>query len=74
MSDGQSTDVSYQWIECGNCSNLYPVGGRTGTDPVETSPESAEHHEEGCPVRLELESRRQTAERSVHADTDRGDE
>jgi len=68
---GQSADGSFRWIRCSECGNKYPVGGHNNRSPVETSPESAEHHEEGCSAREALRKRGQTADRAVHADTDR---
>lgn len=65
MSDDGGTTRT---VTCSDCGREYPVGGRAGTDPAETSPESAEHHAEGCPVRAALERRGQTADRDVHVE------
>lgn len=64
-------DGGYRWINCADCGNAYPVGGDKLESPVESSPESAEHHAEDCPIRDELERRGQTADRSVHVERPR---
>lgn len=41
-------EITVIWMECYDCGNEYPVGD----DGRGASPESAEHHEPDCPVRL----------------------
>lgn len=53
-------------ITCPDCRNDYPVNGNEG----DQAPESAEHHDEDCPMRDVLEQRGQTADRDAHVDVE----
>lgn len=68
MSDGVETGDSYRLMTCADCGNEYPYGGNVNRNPADNSPESAEHHAPGCPVRRGLKRRGQTADRDAHRD------
>lgn len=57
---------NYSVFTCAECGNKYPVGGSTLKSPVESSPESAEHHDLDCSVYEALKQRGQTSDRDAH--------
>jgi hypothetical protein len=69
---GAPTEAQYSdrrfTIPCPECGRDYPVGGSTLQPPAESSPESAEHHEDDCTVHEVLEQRGQTVDRDAHID------
>ena len=70
---GKTADGTYRLMTCADCGSDYPLGGSVLQNPVENSPESAEHHSRWCPVRGALMRRGQTEERESYVGVDRDD-